>query len=308
MGGAPAFKGQAREVKVAMGTSTDPASIAVDLKAVAAPVLPMPSPGPDLRGYALAELDAALDALGQSGDDIHEGIHRARKGLRRVRATLALGDGILGPGVALLDREIKHLNTGLSGFRDAHALVETLERMRKRSRKGNSRQLLDQARDEAVVARMAIADVELSMDPALGHRRGMIEVLAAAVPALDWERLTPSAARMALADSDDRSQKARDIALQKGRDKDWHRWRRRARRASQQRRALEAVGVTVPATEPDVFDKRTTERLGEAQDLTLLLDHCGKGSPFSKDHRRALRAYAEPALARLRKRISTVRR
>lgn len=291
-----------------MGTSADPSSIAVDLQVAAAPVLPMPSPGPALRDYALAELDAALEALGQSGDDIHEGVHRARKGLRRVRATLALGDGILGPGVALLDREIKQLNTGLSGLRDAHALVETLERMHKRARKGDTRQLFDQARADAVAARTAITEVELSMDPALGRRRGLIEVLAAAVPALDWERLTPSAARMALADSDDRSQKARDIALRKGRDNDWHRWRRRARRASQQRRALEAVGVSVPASGPEVFDKRTTERLGEAQDLSLLLDHCGKGSPFSKEHRRALRAYAEPALARLRKRISTVRR
>lgn len=291
-----------------MGTSADPSSIVGDLKVAAAPVLPMPSPGPELRGYALSELDAALEALGQSGDDIHEGVHRARKGLRRVRATLALGDGILGPGVALLDREIKHLNTGLSALRDAHALVETLERMHKRSRKRDTRQLFAEARADAVAARTAIAEVELSMDPGLGQRRGLIEVLAAAVPALDWQRLTPSAARMALADSDDRSQKARDIALQKGRDNDWHRWRRRARRASQQRRALEAVGVSVPASAPEVFDKRTTERLGEAQDLTLLLDHCGKGSPFSKEHRRDLRAYAEPALVRLRKRISTVRR
>jgi CHAD domain-containing protein len=291
-----------------MGTSADPSSIADDLKAAAAPVLPLPSPGPALRDYVLAELDATLQALGQPGDDIHEGIHRARKGLRRVRASLALGDGILGPGVTLIDREIKHLNTGLSGLRDAHALVETLERMHKRVRKDDTRQLFDQARADAVAARTAISEVELSMDPALGQRRGLIEVLAAAVPALDWKRLTPSAARMALADSDDRSQAAREIALRKGRDSDWHRWRRRARRASQQRRALEAVGVNVSASEPEVFDKRTTERLGEAQDLNLLLDHCGKGSPFSKEHRRALRAYAEPALARLRKRISTVRR
>ncbi|QSX74151.1 CHAD domain-containing protein [Lysobacter arenosi] len=291
-----------------MGTSADPSSIAVDLKVAAAPVLPMPSPGPALRDYALAELEAAVEALGQAGDDIHEGIHRARKGLRRVRATLALGDGILGPGVTLIDREIKHLNTGLSGLRDAHALVETLGRMHKRARKDDTRQLFAQARADAIAARTAITEVELSMDPALGQRRGLIEVLAAAVPALDWERLTPSASRMALADSDDRSQEARDIALRTGRDNDWHRWRRRARRASQQRRALEAVGVNVPASGPEVFDKRTTERLGEAQDLTLLLDHCGKGSPFSKEHRRALRAYAEPALARLRKRISTVRR
>ncbi|HEY5805285.1 MAG TPA: CHAD domain-containing protein [Lysobacter sp.] len=288
-----------------MGKSATTSIPPGDLAAAAPVVLPMPSPGPDLRDYALAELDAALDAL--AGDDVHEGVHRARKGLRRVRATLALGDGILGPGVELLDREIKHLNTGLSGLRDAHALTETLERLRKRTRKSGIKDLLDQAGAAAIVAREVVAEVELAMDPGLGQRRGMIEVLAAALPALDWERLTPSAARMALADSDDSSRKARDVALGKGRDNDWHRWRRRARRASQQRRALETVGIPVPATEPDVFDKRTTERLGEAQDLTLLLDHCGKDSPFSKADRQALRTYAEPALARLRKRISTAR-
>ncbi|MGO4221397.1 CHAD domain-containing protein [Lysobacter sp. TAF61] len=291
-----------------MGKSATPSTLAGDLPVAAVHVLPMPSPGPALRDYARGELEAALDALAQTGDDLHEGVHRARKGLRRVRATLALGDGILGPGVGLVDREIKHLNTGLSLLRDAHALVETLARLHKRSRKGATRELLAQARADAVVAREATAGAEVSMDPAMGQRRGLIEVLAAALPALDWERLTPSAARMALADSDERSQRARGIALGKGGDSDWHRWRRRARRASQQRRALEAVGVAVPATAPEVFDKRTTERLGEAQDLTLLLDHCGKGSPFSKTERQALRAYAEPALARLRKRITTARR
>ncbi|HEY5852043.1 MAG TPA: CHAD domain-containing protein [Lysobacter sp.] len=288
-----------------MGKSATTSNPAGDLEVAAPVVLPMPSPGPDLRDYALAELDAALEALG--GEDIHEGVHRARKGLRRVRATLALGYGILGPGIELLDREIKHLNTGLSGLRDAHALTETLQRLRKRTRKGGIRELLDQVDAAAIVAREVVAEVELSMDPGLGQRRGLIEVLAAALPALDWVRLTPSAARMALADGDDRSEKARSVALDKARDNDWHRWRRRARRASQQRRALEAVGIPLPATTPDAFDKRTTERLGEAQDLTLLLDHCGKDSPFSKADRQALRAYAEPALARLRKRISTAR-
>ena len=54
----------------------------------------------------------------------------------------------------------------------------------------------------------------------------------------------------------------------------------------------------------DAFDKRTTEHLGQAQDLSLLLAHCGRRSPFSKRDRRALRSRAEPALQRLRRRIS----
>lgn len=274
-------------------------------ESVALPAL-APSPGLALRDYAQAELQAAEQALGHAGDELHEGVHRARKGLRRARSALALGDGILGPGVGLLDDELKRINTGLSLLRDAHALVETLDRLLKRTRKAATRELLAQVRVEAVAAREARTEGETSADPGLGQRRALIRLLRTAVPALAWDRLTPSALRMALADSDERMQQARARAERKGSDDAWHRWRRRARRASQQRRAMEAAGLTIEAVA--AFDKRTTERLGEAQDLTLLLDHCGRGSPFSKDERQALRKYAEPALERLRRRIATAHR
>lgn len=260
-----------------------------------------PAPGAALRAYAAAELDTALAAL--ASDDLHEGVHQARKSLRRVRAVLALGDGILGPGAGLIDRELRALNEGLSSLRDAHALVETFDRLLRSARHEGARALLAAAREEAVHARDEHASRALRSDPALHGRRAMVEVLTAALPGLSWDRLTPSALRMALADSDDRTRRARDRVAADGRDTDWHRWRRRARRASQQRRAFDAIGVDAPAAS-DAFDKRTTERLGQAQDLSLLLAHCGRHSPFSKTRRRALRERAEPALERLRRRIS----
>ena len=52
------------------------------------------------------------------------------------------------------------------------------------------------------------------------------------------------------------------------------------------------------------FDKATTRRLGVAQDLSLLLEHGGRRSAFSKPGRRALHRCAEPELARLRHRIA----
>ena len=42
---------------------------------------------------------------------------------------LALGGAALGPGAALIDRELRKLNDGLSALRDAHALVETFDRL-----------------------------------------------------------------------------------------------------------------------------------------------------------------------------------
>lgn len=259
------------------------------------------APGAALCAYAAMELDAAQLAL--AGGDVHEGVHQARKSLRRVRAVLALGDGVLGPGARLLDRELRAINEGLSSLRDAHALVETLDRLLRRTRHDGARALLARAREDAVRARDMHAADALRSDPGLQRRRALVAVLRTALPALAWTPLTPSALRMALADSDDRTRRAREDAADDGTDADWHRWRRRARRASQQRRALDAVGVEAPKV-TDAFDKRTTERLGQAQDLSLLLAHCGRRSPFSKRDRRALRSRAEPALQRLRRRIS----
>jgi CHAD domain-containing protein len=262
------------------------------------------APGEALCAYALGELSEALTALGERGEAVHEGVHLARKSLRRTRAALDLGNGILGPGAAMIDRELRRINTGLSDLRDVHALIETLDRLLEGKLGEKTRQLLKQVRETAVVARAARAETELLLDPDLGQRRELIAVLSAALPSLSWQRLTPSALRVALADSDARMHDARSRAVRTMQDNDWHRWRRRARRASQQRRALDAIGLSPASSAPDLFDKRTTERLGQAQDLTLLLDHCGSDSPFSPSERDALRSYAKPALARLRKRIA----
>ncbi|MDR0184572.1 CHAD domain-containing protein [Lysobacter arvi] len=259
-----------------------------------------PAPGPALGAYVRGELDRAHAALGDP--DLHEGVHQARKTIRRARAVLALGDGLLGPGAGLIDRELRALNAGLSGLRDAHALVEVIDRLLRRERGDDARQVLHRARAAAVDARTRTADAATRSDPGLASRRAMLDVLRAALAGLDWSRPTPAGLRMAVADSDLASHEAR-LRAYEGDDDDWHRWRRRARRAAHQRRALEAIGLPVPG-DSDRFDPRTTHRLGQMQDLSLLLDHCRRDSPFSKDDRVALRARARPALRRARRRIA----
>ncbi|WP_396616151.1 CHAD domain-containing protein [Lysobacter soli] len=260
-----------------------------------------PALGTALRDYTRGELDLAHAALGDP--DLHEGVHQARKAIRRARAVLAMGDGLLGPGAGLVDRELRALNDGLSNLRDAHALVEVIDRLLKRERRDDAREVLQRAREAAVATRTQVANAATRSDPGLVSRRGMLDVLRAALTALDWSRPTPVGLRMAIADSDLRSHEARLRACDGGDDDDWHRWRRRVRRASHQRRAMEAIGLAAPE-DSDRFDKRTTHRLGEAQDLALLLDHCRRDSPFSKDDRDALRARARPALQRARRRIA----
>ncbi|WMT04354.1 CHAD domain-containing protein [Lysobacter yananisis] len=147
----------------------------------------------------------------------------------------------------------------------------------------------------AAAARRARED-----DPGLRRRRALLQVLRAALRAMPWAQLQPEHWRAAVAASLQRVARAGERARASGGDEDWHDWRRRARRLSQQQRALKSAGLGADAP---TFDKRQIERLGEAQDLNLLLDHCGKGSPFAKAERGALKAFARGELAGARERI-----
>jgi hypothetical protein len=73
-----------------------------------------------------------IDYLGWRGARLHAGLHQARKSLRHTRAVLALGASTLGPGGTLIDRQLRYVNHGLSGWRHARAVVETLDRLTKR--------------------------------------------------------------------------------------------------------------------------------------------------------------------------------
>lgn len=263
------------------------------------------APGESLGDYARSELDTAIARLGWRGGRLHAGVHLARKSLRRARAALALGADALGPGAALVDRELRRINAGLSSLRDAQALVETLDRQLAIGHDDATMRLLRRARRVATAARAAAARGALVDDPALAGRRAMLQVLRAALVALPWSAVPASQLRGSLTHSQSRMDQAQAHAITTGRDQDWHRWRRRARRLSQQRRALHASGLDAQVPfDAAAFDKPTTERLGVAQDLSLLLEHCRRASVFSKPDRRALRRYAEPALAQLRHRIA----
>lgn len=265
------------------------------------------SPGSALRDYAVAELDTASAGLGWRGGRVHAGVHRARKALRRARATLALGGGALGPGARLLDRELKRLNDGLSPLRDAQALVETLDRQIAKQQKMPERAaLLRRTRRVAAAARATWTQAALQDDPALAGCRALLAVLRAGMSALPWAGLRTEQLHDAVAHTTERIAAARVRVHASQDDEDWHRWRRRMRRLSQQLRALKAAGQEVDA--PLLFDKCLAEQLGVAQDLRLLIEYCGRRSPLNKRDRVALRAYAEAALAKQRKRIAEVER
>jgi len=131
---------------------------------------------------------------------VHAGVHQARKSLRRTRATLALGTAVLGPGAALIDREVRRVNRRLSKMRDAQALVETLDRLIAKGKPPEALPVLRRARRTAAIARVENARRELASDPAFAQKRALLVTLRAALPALPWDTLTETRVRDALAE------------------------------------------------------------------------------------------------------------
>ena len=285
-----------------------------------APAVPV---GAALRSHALAELESAMSALDRGGTHLHAGVHQARKAVRRTRSVLALGGAVLGPGSAVIDRELRRVNRGMSTLRDAHALVETLDRLASQPRGQAVLRALGRARRIAA-ARRAVLARDPHRAANLADTRAMLRMLRAALEGLSWDAMTSATLHDALAMSSRRARSAGERACSNdSHDDNWHRWRRRMRRVSQQHRACTAAGLatgdsmcdqsvfdksmlgtSMPGT--SMLDKSMAEQLGRLQDLTLLLDHCGPGSPFAKADRVALRQFAKDEQSRQRLRIAAV--
>lgn len=239
---------------------------------------PPPSPGDALRDHALAELRRAIDCFGWRGGRVHAGIHQGRKSLRRVRAVLALGGERLGPGMPLLDRELRRVCRSLSAERDAQALVEALDRLQSRTRSAAMGSHLRRLRRQAAAQRAQTLRDTLAADPALGRRRALLRLLLAALPALDWPVLDVDAVQAGLARSRGRVDRAAARVLRRGKPADWHRLRRRLRRLAQQATALRQTGHGGAIGAPP--DRHLATALGRLQDLHLLRVRCGERLPF----------------------------
>jgi hypothetical protein len=264
-------------------------------------------PGTRLHDYARSELASAIARLAWRGSHLHMGVHQARKSLRRARATLALGMPVLGPGADLIDRELRRVNRSLSRLRDAHALVAALDAaLAQTDTDASVGAALLRARRRAALARATCARKALALDPALRNRRDLLATLLPGLAALHWDALDTEHVDAALQSSRLRADAAGAKAWAGGDDEDWHRWRRRMRRLSQQQRAIGTRARGDPAVDAVARkrDKRLAILLGQAQDPALVGEHCGRKSPFAPPDREILRLWADQVLVRLRARIT----
>ncbi len=251
-----------------------------------------------LLAFTREQLLQAETHLGREGEDLHEGVHEARKCIRRTRATLALGAKALGPCAKRIDAELRRLCRGLSHLRNAQALLEALAR-------------LDGTVPAAVQA--VLPDVEkiarerrdhllartLARDPVFAARRRRLWIVHEHLARLDWQSIDAACVSTSVRRSKRRIDKAMQKALKNRNDElAWHTYRRRIRRLRQQDTLLSELQPDLCQAMHGLADR--AHALGESQDNALLLRYCGKRSPFTIAQRALLRRVARERLHHVR--------
>ncbi len=248
-----------------------------------------PATGDSLKMYALEQLKRANVCLGWQGSRTHAGVHQARKSIRRVRACLALGESALGAGAGMLDEELSKICESLCGLRDAQARVESLDRLLEKHSDDDIRSSLLIAKRLAILARAEAMRHEQALDKNFLTRRERLQVLSAAMPVLPWQHISDESLSIAMRHSAGMCDAAAEIALSHGREKDWHRLRRRRRRLIQQHTALDNSAITLPSiTAPD---RKLGTLLGEAQDISVLHRFFKKHSGLSEENGKGLKKF-----------------
>ena len=243
----------------------------------------------------MKELERAVSQLARPGEERHQGIHQARKSIRRARALLALGGEAFSasPAVRRLDAALRSLCRGLSAQRDADALRDALLHLARDAVIGP----IECERLCAFVAvrrarRLATA---LARDPDFARRRARLLQAQTRLGLLPWAGVKSAAIDAALALSRKRLRKALKAAKGGADTEAWHTLRRRLRRLRQQESALARIRPEADAATPGVAD--LADRMGKAQDHALLLAHCRRSGVFPARDRATLRRLVEPLYA-----------
>lgn len=261
-----------------------------------------PSPGAALRRLAEGELLDAIDCLGRKAGHLHKGVHLARKSIRRVRSLLTLAAQVLGPDAEAINQLLSEINQSLSSLRDAQALVEAIDHFSARTKNEKWLAVLRRARNSAVQARTVALKDQMSMDPGFERVQGLLIQTAAALLELPWDELDETVLKAAFAQSRKKTRKASSNAVTTEDDEDWHRWRRKARRQTQQHRLLAEVGIRTAVRHDD---KAMAEWLGQQQDCSLLLAFCeSESSPISWADRNQLKHFIRKQLRAIRKKLA----
>lgn len=250
-----------------------------------------------LHAYVDAELAHAAAELAWRGARRHEGVHLARRHLRRVRAVLALARQPLAELGETVHARVRRALHSLGPVRDAQAMLDTFDRLvedtapRVLPRRVALRSALQRDRD-ALMAGLLARDADFA------RLRRRLQAMREWLNDAPWQALRREHVDTALHRGERRLHKAAKRARRQGDAAARHRWRRRWRRLRQQAGALEAVGSRAGHAQ-HASAGRGSSVLGEEHDLHLLRN-CLSDHALAASHRKAWHAALDAALRQRR--------
>ncbi|WP_426688769.1 CHAD domain-containing protein [Rhodanobacter ginsengiterrae] len=229
--------------------------------------------GMELAEVASRQAQEVRRAL-EKKSDRHLAVHAARKAIRRLRGTLALGRDVFGAKFDAIDKSLDRLADGLSALRDAQVVVETASKL------ANDHQpYWKEISDQLGHRRDRLLDAALSRDPDFSKRRARISRMALAITDLPWTDLTKKVVRDSVLHSLRRLEKAKTAAREEGSSVRLHRWRKRVRRLRLQLETLNGVAASADWKDLEAVKRkvestrslrRLADKLGWRQDLQVL--------------------------------------
>jgi CHAD domain-containing protein len=228
------------------------------------PAMPMSEA---LRRVAFAELELAHGALA-TPPERHSGVHSARKCLKRLRSLLLLvRPGMPEPAFATLTERLAAIARGLAAARDAHALIDAVDKLERETGAGPGLGPIQSLRAWLHKRRHA-AEQNLERSTASDAMRGLLELRPAfaglAVYPDDFRSLAKGLRRGYRA-----TREAFQHAFTAGRDEDLHEWRKGVQHHWRQMQLLAPCWPSELSARAEAA-RSLSQVLGDDHDVSLL--------------------------------------
>ncbi|NID14831.1 CHAD domain-containing protein [Luteibacter yeojuensis] len=233
-----------------------------------------PSIAAALASSATRECRKAIRSLADTKQR-HEGIHEARKAIRRLKSLLVLAEEPFAEPLPGIKATLDQLAVGLSPLRDAYVALNTARSLAGPRPSPEWRHVLEKLEHRSE-GRLA---AELHKDPNFLKRRRQLRELMATLDGLPWQRIRLRTIAEALERSEARVGRSHKRANKAATPANLHDWRRKARRLRMQlelwRRVRKTTGKAGHRQAPGHKEKthdmsKLSDALGAKQDLRAL--------------------------------------
>jgi CHAD domain-containing protein len=226
----------------------------------------------NLQQVITEQIETARSAL-TNPQDVHEGIHTARKCFKKVRGALRLGRPALGDVYQQENRRFRDAGRALSQIRDAEAMIEIVDKLGDQYPEQTDRSGFRLLRKTLGERRHHILHDQSNLEQRI---QGVIAELDAAQQALQsWPGVEEVAAPGAgLKKTYKRGRNAMHRAYHHPTPEAFHDWRKRVKYSWYHSRLLQGVWSPVMKSYRNQF-KGLSKLLGDDHDLAVLVETIG---------------------------------